>query len=130
MSEAERKMGGLWCSILRQASYRPGTWLLSDKHDGVWLCHTNPDVLLKMNQHILDEMCKSDEDRSLTVNGPYMVLAHDTRAGGQRCLVAKPAIPGEFAFGGNWLWSDAPEFPASHPIPIHDAPILAGPDES
>jgi hypothetical protein len=85
----------------------------------VWLCFENPDLLTNL--------MNNDPD---WVNEPYLVLVRDPRAIGHRPMFARPATPGQFSFGGNWLWSDDPEFPAEHPIPIHDAPVSHGPNET
>lgn len=44
-----------------------------------------------------------------------------------RSQYAEPIQPADgqvvYGFGGSFVWSDDPEFPASHPIPLHDRVI-------
>jgi hypothetical protein len=95
------------CHVLRQATYRPGEWLLSDRHDtGILFLHQSPSVLAAMAN---------------VIDMPWFVLAQETRPGLITADHAWPIAHGEYQFGGNWLWSDDARFPSPHPIPIHDA---------
>lgn len=97
----------LACSVLRQASYTPGPWLLSDRHPELHLVLEGEDVIL--------ELYGSKRGRAGDLT--FLILAGDRSA-----PRAVPIESGAYIFGGNWLWSDAPEFPCASPIPIHDSP--------
>jgi hypothetical protein len=102
----------LRCTVLRQADYKPGTWLFSDIHSHMGLYYEISDERLRRWQ---SSPGVEFHDRSL-------ILVRDSRLGHQGPMHAQPIAAGVYAFGGNWLWSDDARFPSLQPIPIHDVP--------
>jgi len=110
MPENTDRFNVVACSVLREADYRPGNWVLSDRHNKMSLFCENTDAavnLMKDNPSL--ELCS------------FLVLVREQLPGQRWARYAKPFTAGPFAFGGNWLWSNDSRFPADHPIPIHDA---------
>ena len=102
--------------VLRQASYVPGNWLLSDIHDA-----------FSLNCLPLDDYEKADlTEARFDLRHPRLVVATDSCGASDGVLYARPLCRGSYAFGGNWLWSDDRRFPARHPLPIHDVPQSEG----
>lgn len=98
------------CIVLREASYRPGPWLLSDRHHSLVLVCDDNDPML--------EFATERPEMDLPI---LQLVRRPGLADGER-LHAQPITPNDFAFGGNWLWSSDARFPADHPIKIHDSP--------
>jgi hypothetical protein len=114
MRDDQDKVKSVDCSVFREADYKPGPWLLSDRHSKVQLFYENVDAMVSWIK---------DRDLPFLENLPFLILVREPRLGEHRSMYAKPCSDANFAFGGNWLWSEDPKFPADHPIPIHDALI-------
>jgi hypothetical protein len=109
--EDEQAHNHIVCSVLREADYQPGSWLISDVHSTLTLYLGNT-----------ERMVESLKNRPHLAHLPCLMLVREQCPDRKSVVYAKPLIPGTFAFGGNWLWSSDSRFPANHPIRIHDAP--------
>jgi hypothetical protein len=110
MPDAVTPLPTIDCTVLRQADYKSGEWLMSDRHDRVGLFCEVTDTLIEMMEE------------TANLNVPLLMLVRESRLGEHGAMYAKPLSRGVYSFGGNWLWSDDARFPSPQPIPIHDVP--------
>jgi hypothetical protein len=114
---ANRNPNQITCTVLRQAGYVPGPWLISDRYDTLSLiCLNGGPRPEDLNEQPSDDL-------------PFLMLIRDQHRNQNAAMYARPITPGHFAFSGSWLWSNDERFPADHPIPIHDSPQPSEPDE-